>query len=63
MLRAFRFAASERFSWSVERSRVVARSSVHMFMESVRSARSFGDPEEEEGPQPFDQRPMVWIRS
>ena len=32
MPRAFRFAASGRFSWSVERSRVVARSSVHMFM-------------------------------
>ena len=35
MPRAFRFAASGRFPWSVERSRVVARSSVHTFMEST----------------------------
>ena len=33
MPRAFRFAASGRFPWSVERSRVVVESSGHTFME------------------------------
>ena len=35
MPRAFRFAASGRFPWSVERSRVVVESSGHTFMESA----------------------------